>query len=600
VKFQSLSLRNFMAHRGTDVGGPTPDAPLLKPVVVLLGDNAQGKTSILRAVEVLRFGNSPGVLSKESGAYGHNGERWKIKGAVEYGDNHAAVVTRTASNCDHSTSDLNRIFGDPRVFRAVLNCQGFSMMKPEQRKELVGDLSSSGTGELVEQLVTNAVPDDIIDAVREGNMKKAHRLAQEGRRRVARAIREFEAAEGAAVPDVDVEIKGGETVKVSTLDPERIVTGITRFREKLSALRAQVHAYEGNRKTVLRAKDAEDELASILNDPKRPSWDDDDAAALAHTERQIKALDKKIAAEEATADSNARGVDVLRRTLEHEGGECPSCGTEIGADQAERIQGKVKALLGRQEGAKEQAESYRHDRQLVQVKERDLLNMRSRARQADGRLSDLRARVSLAEGMDLEAEHPDPNDEKRLQLEAALERVLGAKAARDAYDAARERTEGASDRKARAQTRWDVYAMAEAACDPQAADTEEAIEKLNRICAKLGPDLGVSVRVTDGWQLRIGSGIAWPLASRSERERAGFVLSVALVLLSGVRWLCLDDLEHMSDTVRPKLLKLVRKLTDKGHLDQVMLAQVTTKRPERAPDWLSMFWIENGEAHPVA
>lgn len=572
--------------------GPIESADLmLSPVNLFLGPNEAGKSFLIESIALLRRGSIRGVAVKDNHAFTRGGARgWRIEAVVQPApDTPTVTLSRTRSQAPDQGTLLGAM-GDARVWDALLDARTFLSLKPADRKALVAGLVAHDTEALVDVLVGKQAPADIVEAVREGNLRRAFREAEAARQAIGREIRELEAAEKVGVEDPEVETRSGSR-PVSTLPLGAIDASMARARQALREAQAlhDAHAREG---TILaRAAEARKELEGLAD---AAGWTAEDEGALLEARKQLDQL---------RADQAARTAEQNRWNRERErfdalataGGECPTCGQDMTAvkDRARKaaLDAAAKAAaLGqeREASAKEVLAAEVAVRHLEQAKAAWQRDSATRAR--------LEAAIKAADDLGPVQNLPD-----LAPLEAEVHRLDAIRTMRLGYEAASQALVARTQRLARLREDYAAAEEVSRCCTPGRMDDEaDTLGRLNALVVEYGQDLLAGpVQVTAEWEVTYQERRI-EVASDSAQMLVSAVLALALSVLSGVRCLILDRLEAMDDKRRLAFVRLLGRLVERGELATAMLARVASEKPEpiKGPGWLGRFWVEAGSAEP--
>lgn len=236
---------------------------------------------------------------------------------------------------------------------------------------------------------------------------------------------------------------------------------------------------------------------------------------------------------------------------------------------------------------------------VEQLEEREARTLR----EAEG---SLRAAQAHLEGV---ATEPAPTDADPVALRSTVARLDGEidAAARTAravaeFHAARERCAGANAKAAALDAAAARYERMEKALRPDGVVGRLAagpLGALREVLARIDRD----VRVTDEWDVLIRDA-APTAASRSEAWRAGAALTVALAVVSGVRFAIIDDADVLVDGAeRSAFLRAVADL--RTHFDQVLIvgamspAATAALKPAPDADVIAFWRVVDGRVEPV-
>ena len=106
-------------------------------------------------------------------------------------------------------------------------------MSPAERRSLVADLLARDTSDLLEIVRDKGASEAILKAVEEGDLRKAHRLAEEDRRAIDRVLKEKQTIVGAGAEDPEVPTKSG-TKRIRSSEASSFVPVRNRFAKARS------------------------------------------------------------------------------------------------------------------------------------------------------------------------------------------------------------------------------------------------------------------------------------------------------------------------------------------------------------------------------
>lgn len=589
MRIQSLRVENLGPIKGATL------APL-PPVTLLLGPNEAGKSFLLDALSVLRFGTCRGLKQNENHALTHNGTKgWAVEADVLPRKDAAGPVTlRRTRSTGPDAATLQGAMGDARLWASLLDVRRFLEETPEDRKALVAGLLASDTEVLLDVLTGKGAGPDVLDAVRDGNMKRAFRLAEERRTAVGRAIREAETvAGGAAADDPEVVTKAG-TKKVSEVPLTAIDASLVKARAAWTAA-IKESGDATRRASLLKAGDeAHAELGKMGGGTP---WDGAADVRLADAQRVLDGDRAKLQRLIAERDGASREADALQRQASVEG-PCPSCGQPLSADGRAALKKRVAELLAGRLKIQGEADGLALANDVLDKERKELAERKMRWEQERTYRVRLEERIKKAQEVANMVVTVDV-----APLEAETRRLEALRETRLRYDG---RMESVNTAKGRLEGLRAEYAKAEelSACvqPDKMAGEEEVLQRINEAAAEYGPAVlgGPWVRVTADWEV-VYAGMRIELASDSAAIRCGMVLALALGKVSGARCVFVDRLEALDDKSRARVVNLLGSLVAKGDVETAILARVMTERPPAAtlPGWLGRFWVEGGGVQAV-
>lgn len=580
MRITHLDIKNF---------GPIAACALeLAPVNCLIGPNEQGKSFILKALEVLKTGTACGLDVQDNKELSRDGsEGWELGAQVD-----GVWVKRSRSGLLKGSGPMP---GEARAFRAVLEAGHFFGMDAAGRRELVASMTARPVEELAKELTDLGATPEILEAIRAGNFRRAYRLAEEKRRDIDRAALKDQDLATHEVDDVDVAVKGGTTRKVSTIAAEAVAVGVGKAKKALEDLLAANGTAESRRKKNLVATWAHDELKRLGTPSK---WTDADEKELEGEERSVRSC-KELAAVALATRNDKQAAGVRMKAVIDSGDKCCTCGQDLTDAARARAQKEASEYAQRATSAhadwkKNTASAEEHEEKAALLRDRKRISATETKDYAD---LEVKAAYVADDAAADEAEKKARDDVARLETIAK---------ARETYDAAvAAKAAAAESLKASAEVsvRWRQVVEK---CRPDRIEDEgRAICALNELLepagrALLGGEESASIGgqtvaiMPSSWEPRI-EGRRPSLASDSASLRASFACSVALAQLSGLKILVLDRLEALVGPSREAVLKLCKDLVQKKAVDTVFLCSASAEeKPGPKRDWLAWWWVAGG------
>lgn len=564
----------------------------LRPVTVLMGPNEQGKSFIIDALGVLRFGTCRGLKANENHALTRNGSKgWAVEALVAVNPEADSLALRRTRSAGPDTATLDGAMGDARVWRALLDGRQVLQMSPAERRSLVADLLARDTSDLLEIVRDKGASEAILKAVEEGDLRKAHRLAEEDRRAIDRVLKEKQTIVGAGAEDPEVPTKSG-TKRISTIPLAVIDTALSGARANwTAAVNAKAQA-DATRRAREDAEAAASELAAL---GAAPSWGDADERRLGEVVQALGVnadASRKVSveAQNLRADNERAGARLAKA-----GATCPSCGQVLSADAVAALRTTIDGNTDRLVALGKDLTRLAGESETLRKEAKDLEERRSKAR-ADARLRErLQDRVKAGGEAQAAAEAADP-----APMEAEVRRIEALRETRLRYDGRMEALQQAQSVVTRLTEQRAAAAEIEACVVPDRIDDEgAALEQINAACAEFAPAImgGPWVRVNADWTVSYAA-LRVELASDSAQIRVGLVLALALSRLSGVKCVFADRLEALDDSTRARVVTLLGSLVEKGEVETAIVATVRKEPPApgTVPDWLGRVWVEGGKA----
>lgn len=565
----------------------------LRPVTVLMGPNEAGKSFVLDALAVLRYGTCRGLKANESLALARNGSKgWAIEATLCVNPEAEDLVLRRTRSAGPDTATLDGAMGDARVWRALLNGTSFVALSPAERKTLVADLTARDTSDLLGRVVN--APEPIRKAVAEGDLRRAHRLACEERRAIDRVLREQEAIVSAGAEDPEVATKSGMK-RVSTIPRETIDRALESAR---AAWRRALDAAASAKAHADARADAAAARAELEGLGAPVVLLEGDTRRLGEVNGTLAKKEREHADLGASSRSARQEAEKVEARLSNAAAPCPTCEQPLSPAAVEAIKARAQAL--REEATKAAEAMVRLAGEVETLKkERDSLREKAEKARTDGAARaacERRIKAAGAAAEEVSGEDPEP-------LEREVRRLEALRDARVRYDGRAEALAGAQKRVEDLRARSEAATAIEEAVVPDRIDDEAAtLERLNEACREFAPQVmgGPFVRVGNDWEVSY-AGHRIELASDSALIRTGLVLALALSRLSGVGCVFVDRLEALDDSTRARVVNLLGALAEKGEVQTAIVATVRKEPPAPAavPEWLGRVWVEGGKARAI-
>lgn len=568
----------------------------LKPVTILMGPNEQGKSFLLDSLGVLRFGSCRGVKIGESAVLTRQGAKgWAVEAVVSVNADSDNLVLRRTRTTGPDAATLDGAMGDARVWRALLDGRHVLSMKPDERRGLVADLLARDTSDLLEVLAGKGASEPILAAVRDGNLRRAHRLAEEERRSIDRLLSDQETIVRAGADDPVVETKSGPKA-VSQIPLDVIERALTEARARWRAAVGASERVKANQRARDDAAAARKELEAL---PAAGVWGEVDERRLG----EVGGLLRRASEEHATATSDSKRLrneaDALRDRLKLAEAACPMCGQPLGDAAKARLREAIELADAGGVRAAEALRKAATDVEALRKEQTLLTEKRGQVAVDKATRSALQKRIAADPTPEAgEPENPEPLDRETRRLEGLRETRLRYDGRAEGVVLAQQRSKDLREKRA-------VAAEIEACTTPDRIDDEAgALEAINAACAEYAPAIlgTAAVRVDSTWEVTYADRRV-ELASDSALARTGLVLALALSRLSGVGCVFMDRLEALDDPTRAKVVTLLGSLVEKGEVETAIVATVRKEPPApvtgTAPAWLERVWIEGGKARVV-
>ena len=574
MKITAIKTANFLGARDVDL-------KIAKPICLVAGKNASGKSSLQEAVRHALTGESVRVsLKKDYGRLITEGQT--VGYAVVDHDGERSAIT--LPNGAHEHTGQSR---QPAILPFVLDAQRFASLDTSERRAFLFGLSGlRADGETVSARLLakgcNAAKVEEISPHLRAGFDAAHKEAQ-GRARESKAA-------------------------------WRATTGEAYGSVKAAAWKANKPSHDGDRLRL-----ASEELARIAGQIEKSVADlavmQSAAARQAQQSEKIAGLRERAARYariEAKLRKDEAELKEWQAKVEHEarrGGKqmpteptytCPVCSAKLRHDHANG------ALV---EFTPPPVVSHPEPERLAEYqKARDLL-----ARSVDNdkrylEAADLAART-LAEIDDARSDpapSPEEIEAKKSQLAEARKeqtRLAGVVKALEAD----ERAAAIADEKtdlARSHhndvAQWELIADALAPSGIQGEMLAEALEPINdRLARSANETEWLRVGIDADMGISADGGRPYALLSESERWRADAMIAEAVSFLSGVRLLVLDRVDVLDLDGRADLLYWMDGLAEDGEIDSALLFATLKALPANLPGNIEAIWIDNGIAGKV-
>lgn len=583
MRIERLIVENLGPLRSVDLD--------LSGVTVLMGPNESGKSFVIDALEVLRYGSTRGIKAKDSMALTRSGMKgWAVEALVRWGegDGDEGIPLRRTRSSAPDLATLEGALGDARLFRALLRTGTFLDMKPADRRALVADLLAQDTTAIVERLYGLNADADILEAAKGGDLRKAHRIATEARRALTREVKSTEAVVAEGVEDVEVQTKAGQRA-ISTLTLQAIDRALARAHERAGQARDEHAAAEAVRTQREAAEQAKATLEGMGGAHK---WTEG-----SRLEEVKRACDKnRVECQRLNAERDlARQTEGSLRDLLKRDGDCPTCGQDLAPAQAKAT--KVADELAKKQSALARSIDENVAEHKALTEERKALEERHLAWQRDlGERQRLQAIIDNAKGLAKEVQESNALDSAQAEV-LRLQSVRDTRLQYDARTAAVEQAQARLDslRHDEAIARDVEEAVTPDTMEDEAGALDSINDRLKAWTSAVFED--ATVEVTEGWLVEYqGRDVA--LASDSARIRCGLLLALALAYVSDARCVFVDRFEALDDAQRKRCLALLGRLTRAGELHTAVVAVVKDepKGPPKIPSWLQVVALDDGNA----
>lgn len=591
MSIKTLRIENLGPHLETVLA--------LGPVNVLAGPNGAGKSWILDALHVLRTGTARGIQQIENHLLIRTGAKgWAVEVEV-LGAKAVLSSLRRTRTVSPTVGELDHVLGDARRFAALYETTRFLTMKREERKVLAAACFGADSGEVLRQLREIAPFSDdlpLVQAVRAGNLRRAHAFAEEQRLTCQRELKALEAAAEAGVLDAEVQTKKGP-VKVSTLAADQVRLAHQKASEALNAgLQAEAFL-DGLAKLEEEATAATNALAALQ---EKAGWTPEEETALRDELRQADGA-AQLASSSAERRNNRKQEELrIREILKHDGA-CPTCGGALNKERKVMLEAEV-ARLTREAGEAQadftrEKESEKKHREAAAALERKSSGARSVSAQ-------IKALETTIDRWKTATEKGVPERPNLPELRANHARVSRIHEARVAYDASVAAAGRSGERIEALRGHLATFEkISEIVAPDGVGDEQGVLAYLNGQASEYAQSLlpgGQAPAIGEDWEVSI-FGRPAALASDSERLRAGLCFAIALAVGAGPGIVFLDRGESLTPAHLTAVIGLLARLAERGEIQTALLTRVQANatRPASLPQGVKWFHVEEGTAKEV-
>lgn len=558
MKLTFISATNVLGIRRVSI-------PLTTPIVVLAGNNGNGKTSVLDAVTLAMTG-APArdvVHKKDYGQLVHNsdGTGDVTVSTAEGRDYFMALPKGKGAHCENQWLPF------------VLDATRLPSLKPADRKtalfNLLGlDLSAKAVKPRMEKMgLDMAKAERVLPMLRLG-FDEAAKVASEQATQEKGAWRAITGEVWGKEKGIDWSAPVPEFSQAS-LD-ELLATSrdvdqaMATANQQVGALQAQLNAQRQQAESIAALKERAAKLPRIIAKQAVDSTD-----LMLHRET----LEKLKAIRDAAA-----------------GMACPECGAVI------RVDGKKLTPIDAEKcGIAEDLDripalehAVRFGESAVANNERDRVDALAAKQQLD---------AFEAAGPEVKQSEVDAAKQKAADLSAKRAQITSQidslSAAKRAADQAAETTEKAAQHHA-SITAWLAIAEALGPNGIPGQMVTEALAPFNDRLAQAAQDTGwPAVRVSPDMLITYG-GRPYQLLSKSEKWRAEAMLAEAVSFLSGLKLIALDGLDVLGMTERAQALAWFDTLAINNEIDTLLVTATLKSAHAQWPASVSAYWVHDG------
>jgi len=598
MRVERLKLKNFTCFEDEEI-------VFSKPVSVFLGPNGSGKTSIRDAIQFILTGQARYRLKKNAEKLVRSGaEKMAIEMSIG-----GTTIRRSPTSCTHTKKDIEALVGcEETVLGAALEVETFLHLDRDERKKLLYRLLGIelDRDSILAILKAEGIPElYIAELVQQEDLSpkalEAYAVAQRrADKRLAQNDMDFD-------PEATVTTAGGPK-RIKDLDPDKL----SRALEKLAAEHQDYVEQLGLLKLgnieelKTRRAEVEAELARLREERKRIT---DSAARTAVNRKALEKAKRTVAAKREALERIQKVCDRLLAKMEAldgwKRGKCPYIADIECPITDEQVQATAKGYL---------AESQKIEPMLEKAK-REYKEAETALRQAEaaclGDARDTEGAIIDAKIDSLEAEREhlaeaigktgnlgsfEELSAKIEELNKRIEQGREIIGQVQAWRRQREEYERAVKQKQTALEGAEVWDRIARIFAPDGIIGRKVAEGLKPVRERLrAQKLLQNVEIGDDMRLSVG-GIDEVALSRSERFRLGLVVSDALIRLSGLRFLVVDELNMLDEHCRGQAIGWLLQLAHSGDYDQIIVLAVPQgPLPARLPSEMEVFLLERGK-----
>lgn len=568
MKISRVAIRNFLGARSVDLS-------ITRPITLVCGSNASGKSSVAEAVRMALIGEPGRVLLKK-----------ECQSLVTEGQAGACAIVEhdAGKNGIILPSGAREHTGKNRQCSALpyaLDAPRFANLSANDRRAFLFDLMCLRTDgdAVVSRMAAKGCDPTKVQMIAthlRAGFEAAHKEAHSSARDAKSSWRTVT----------------GETygrVKAATwtaTKPEFSADRLLLGREELARVCSQV-------------EDGTQALGDMQGRAKLQASQSARLAGLRETARRFAPIEAKLQKDvadlaewQAKVERESRKVG--KRLPAEPSYSCPSCGTVLRHDHAN---GALVEFTPPPPVNLESAERLREYERA-----RDLL-----ARSVENDKRDLANADSAAKML---AEIGDAQDAPALEeIEAAKVKIEALKKSRAALQEAVKSLEADERQAAQADDRTDVARSHHADVEQWEAIADALApggipgEMLSEALAPINDRLASSSKESEWLRVGVdsdmeitGGGRPYRLLSESERWRTDAMIAEAISHLSGIKLVVLDRVDALDLAGREDLLYWLDGLVTAGQIDTALLFATLKALPERAMETIDGVWIENGIA----
>ena len=573
MRIRTLMLKNFRSHEETVLD--------FDRFNFVRGPNGCGKSSIQMALEYLFTGRCEMTDAAGRGAEAlirSGAKEMEISVTLDGGEticrrrsarSHTVEMNGKRVPVDAAGVSLEKRFGSPDVWSAVLNGGRFIEMSEPEQKRLLAQVVDAGKvdlpGEIVEAM--SAINEEPPKLASVGDIEAAYGRFYDLRTEAGRALKALGQMEK---PDIPADLPNVQEVKKKLED-------LRMQKERLIAQKAgEVASRESSQGRLKRIRAEIEEVAAEILTPSQ----EQELGQLASQQGKAETLRQELAnlvAEQRAAETSLAGLQELK-------GRCPQCRQPISEEAKNRemkaLRDRVADLDAMIQGAKEE------------------LNECAEAATAISRLEQHRKAVArrsklMEEESRLRAAEKPNNGDADSRMAILVERIKKG-----------ERVLEKAQQVDSVQERWEAHVREKSVLDSRFGMLDKLIdffgpngtpmgraggrmqsfsEDLNRCLEAFGyacnpmlepPEINIISKAS-------GCSLALKQLSESERFRFGVAFQIALATATGVRFVVIDR----ADVLDKERRRMLANLLMKSDLDQaIILATSEEPAPANVPE----------------
>jgi DNA repair exonuclease SbcCD ATPase subunit len=567
MKIHSITASNYQRLTSAHIA-------LGAPILLLAGENEQGKTSLADAIYHAMTGIARRVsLKKDFGDLVHDGQKKGIVSVEVASDEpENGQFTVTIPNDKRTVEGVD----EQPLLQHLLDPKRFVALKPEDRRTLLFGVTGkriTGKRILEELQKKGADPKKTaeVGAVLLAGFKAGH---DEAKTKASEARGSWKAITGETYGSKKAEDWKAPKPEYDGERIPKLEQGIAEASAKISACDQQLGAMDAQRKAAREQHARRNALVELVDQTERR------AAKLA-TDQQM--LDEWIAKVEETRRKAGTGPKVDPMTCPHCAGMVELHGkTLVQHDPGKSGDPQAIALLPQQE---QTLQRLTHARDLSK-------GALEQSQTAKAQLTELDANPAQPpneEEAAVTAAQKTAHEHSRRALQETLDGIRAAKAKADAADANTAKAAGFH----KDVTEWEQIADWLAPSGIQSELLTDALQPFNERLANTARLTGWDLVSIDAEMTIRIAGRAYGLCSESAKWRAEAAVTEALAFVSGVKTFLLDAVEILVGPNRIAFLTWMHHIAAAGEVDTAILIG-SFKEPPKCPPTFQVEWVNAG------